>query len=314
MPPEGRRFIAPQAGAGYAWWYLDAVSDDGRHALVVIAFLGYVFSPRFVRAQRHGAVPPCTHAALNAALYSPQRHRWALTEYPEGELLEGGAALRLGKNALRWDQGTLDIEVDEREAPVPRRLRARIEVRPGIASDLTWPLDEAGAHGWHPLAPQARVRVEVPGGPHWNGTGYLDCNRGAGALGDSFHGWSWLRAHGAARTTVVYETTAATRGAVPRRHLLRFSAGGDRVSIGAPPAAQPLARTRWGIERSVACDAGSTPRLLRTLEDTPFYARSLVETRLLGERMSAVHESLSLARFQSRWVQALLPFRSRRAR
>ncbi len=291
------------------------MSDDGRNALVVIAFLGYVFSPRFARAQHHGAARPCTHAALNAVLYSPQRHHWALTEYPAASLLEGGTALRLGKNELRWDHGALDIEIDEREAPVPRRLRARIEVRPAIGSELAWPLDEAGAHGWHPLVPRTRVCVQVlPGGPHWEGTGYLDCNRGTGPLADSFRGWSWLRAHGPAHTTVVYETTAAATGAVPRRHQLRFSAGGEQVSIGMPPAAQPLARTRWGIARSVACDVGSAPRLLRTLEDTPFYARSLVETRLLGEPLLAVHESLSLLRFQSRWVQALLPFRSRRAR
>jgi carotenoid 1,2-hydratase len=41
----------------------------------------------------------------------------------------------------------------------------------------------------------------------------------------------------------------------------------------------------------------------------------VLSQRLLGEDVIAVHESLSLDRFRSRWVQALLPFRMpRRAR
>ncbi|MEO0729623.1 MAG: carotenoid 1,2-hydratase, partial [Pseudomonadota bacterium] len=43
--------------------------------------------------------------------------------------------------------------------------------------------------------------------------------------------------------------------------------------------------------------------------DTPFYARSELETHVLGERAPAVHESLSLERFKAAWVKCLLPFR-----
>ena len=32
----------PVAMAG---WYVDAISDDGRHGLTIIAFIGSVFSP-----------------------------------------------------------------------------------------------------------------------------------------------------------------------------------------------------------------------------------------------------------------------------
>ena len=46
-----------------------------------------------------------------------------------------------------------------------------------------------------------------------------------------------------------------------------------------------------------------------TLEDSPFYARSVVSASLLGERADAVHESLSLDRFRAGWVRLLLPFR-----
>jgi len=52
--------------------------------------------------------------------------------------------------------------------------------------------------------------------------------------------------------------------------------------------------------------------VVETLEDTPFYARSLLATRLLGTEAIAVHESLSMERFASGWVQRLLPFRIRK--
>jgi GT2 family glycosyltransferase len=46
----------------------------------------------------------------------------------------------------------------------------------------------------------------------------------------------------------------------------------------------------------------------RTLEDTPFYSRSVLSSDGTGA-WDTVHESLDLDRFASRWVQFLLPFR-----
>jgi carotenoid 1,2-hydratase len=71
----------------------------------------------------------------------------------------------------------------------------------------------------------------------------------------------------------------------------------------------PFARTAWGISRSVAVDPGTPVRLLRTLENGPFYARSLVAMNVHGRPALAVHESLSLDRFASPLVQAMLPFK-----
>ena len=45
------RFDTPVPDGGYAWWYLDALSDDGRHGLTVIAFIGSVFSPYYAWAR-----------------------------------------------------------------------------------------------------------------------------------------------------------------------------------------------------------------------------------------------------------------------
>ena len=53
--------------------------------------------------------------------------------------------------------------------------------------------------------------------------------------------------------------------------------------------------------------------MVRTLEDAPFYARSVVSAKLLGEHVTLMHESLSLDRFRMPMVQAMLPFRMPRA-
>jgi carotenoid 1,2-hydratase len=51
---------------------------------------------------------------------------------------------------------------------------------------------------------------------------------------------------------------------------------------------------------------------MRTLEDTPFYARSIASATFGGQPSAVVHEELSLDRFRSPWVRFLLPFRMRR--
>jgi carotenoid 1,2-hydratase len=110
---------------------------------------------------------------------------------------------------------------------------------------------------------------------------------------------------------VLYDVTRRDGG----RHsvALAFGADGAARPFDAPPIAN-LPPTRWRVARSTRTDAGSREAVVATLEDTPFYARSLVAARLNGEPVTSVHESLDLDRFRSCWVQALLPFRAPRAR
>jgi carotenoid 1,2-hydratase len=94
----------------------------------------------------------------------------------------------------------------------------------------------------------------------------------------------------------------------------RFEAHGRAEPFDAPPP-QPLPASGWRLPRSQRSAAGAPPTLRQTLEDTPFYARSLVQSQWLGQPVLALHESLRLDRFVQPWVQAMLPFRMpRRAR
>ena len=299
------------APGGYRWWYLDAISDDGAQALTLIAFIGSVFSPYYARARRlHGAAAnPCDHCAINLGLYGHrQRHQWAMTERGSRQLTQQVDTLRIGPSGLHWDGHTLTAMVDEIAVPWPARLRGRIELTPSALMHTPYPLDPAGRHHWQPIAPNARVTVafDQPG-LCWEGTGYLDTNWGSRALEDDFVEWHWSRAAlQSGQTAVFYDVTPRTGSQPPL--ALKFDASGQARHFKPPPAFS-LPASAWHIGRATRSDDGNHTALLKTLEDGPFYARSMVQARVLGQPVTAIHESLSLNRFKTPWVQALLPFK-----
>jgi carotenoid 1,2-hydratase len=300
---------------GYRWWYLDALSDDRRYGLTVIALVGSVFSPYYAAARRRGAAPAESFCALNAVLYEPRRKRWAMTERGAGDLDRAQDHLLIGPSAMRWEGDSLVVDVDEIPVPWPGRLRGQVRLHPLCTQDQCFTLDAQARHTWWPIAPIARVdvRMQHPG-LAWQGHGYLDSNWGGLPLEQSFISWDWSRAHLPDGSTVVlYEPRGID---APSRLLARrfHPGGGSTLLSDLPEAALPTTRI-WQIARRTRADHASYPAVTRTLEDTPFYARSLLSTRLLGEPALAVHESLSLKRFCRPWVRGLLPFRMpRRAR
>ena len=59
---------------------------------------------------------------------------------------------------------------------------------------------------------------------------------------------------------------------------------------------------------------GDHPAVTQTLEDTPFYVRSVLSSGLLGEQVASVHETLNVPRLVSTAVQLMLPWRMPRVR
>lgn len=294
---------------GYAWWYIDALSDDGQNGLTIIAMVGSVFSPYYARARRRGATDPEDHCAINVALYGTGGQRWALTERGSAALSRTRDRLTIGPSTMTWDGHSLTVAVDEWGVPVPRRLRGTIRLYPSTFTDRAYALDRAGGHSWWPIAPCSRIEVEMrQPGLCWRGDAYLDANWGAEPLESRFVRWDWSRAIlDDGSCAVLYNRQE--RGQPMRSLGLRIARTGT-VTAFDPPADSQLPKTRiWHIRRGTQAEAGFTPQVCKTLEDTPFYARSIIETRLFGQRLTAMHESLSLTRFSQPWVQVLLPFR-----
>ena len=61
-------------------------------------------------------------------------------------------------------------------------------------------------------------------------------------------------------------------------------------------------------------DAGRPATVSETLEDTPFYVRSVLRSGLLGESVVSVHETLNVPRLTSTAVRLMLPWRMPRVR
>ena len=312
-PARGPGFDRPLTPGGYAWWYVDALSDDGRQALTLIAFVGSVFSPYYAAARRRNAADPADHCAVNVAIYGEDRKRWSMTERGRGGLARERDRLAIGPSQLDWDGARLTMRIDEVAAPWPARIRGEVRLHAEPLFDRAHALDRDGRHLWTALAPCARIEVELEHPRlRWRGHGYWDMNTGSEPLERGFSRWDWSRATlRDGSTAVLYD--ASRRDGDDWSVGLRFGRSG-RVEEFAAPRRAALPATGWRIERCTRSDDARDTRVHRTLEDTPFYARSLVTARLLGEPVMAVHESLSLDRFSRRWVQALLPFRMPRRR
>ena len=270
-----------------------------------------MFSPFYAWSRRRGIGDPHQHCSLNVALYGRPK-RWAMTERGRQALYRDATQLRIGPSLVHWDGASLVIDIDEITAPFPSRLRGTVRVHPGALTGRTFLLDDAGHHAWSPIAPASRVEVAMRSPAlSWSGPGYLDSNWGARPLEADFIHWDWCRAPmpdagrqgGAA---ILYNATRREGG--EQSLALRVAADGAADAFPPPPRIR-LKPTFWRVPRDTRADAGHAVRVRQTLEDAPFYSRSVIDTHLLGQPVTAVHESLSMDRFTAPLVQAMLPFR-----
>lgn len=217
----------------------------------------------------------------------------------------------VGPSALRWDGDALIIDIDEWSNPLPRRVRGSLRVHPRALSPRIWALDDGGRHHWGPIAPSARVEVDLSQpGLRWQGDGYFDSNEGSEPISKPFAAWDWSRSVMRDGGTAVLYDVRQKQGD-DRLLALRFAADGSVIDFAADPR-HTLPRTLWRVPRQMR--SAEPPRLVETLEDTPFYQRAVVEATLAGERALTFHESLDVGRLERLSTRLMLPWRMPRVR
>lgn len=267
-----------------------------------------MFSPYYAWAHARGAGNPDNHCTLNICLYGGDTRRWTMTERGRSRVSRDASRFTIGPSSVHWDGSRLVIDINERAVPFAQRVRGRVIVSPEALFRFSTPLDEGSRHHWGPIAPRARVEVAM----HepslcWQGHGYLDSNEGDEPIERRFVEWDWSRASLAdGSTAVIYDVRQ--RAGADRVLALRFARDGTVEPFEAPPR-QPLPRTAWRIGRTMRTDPAVPAIVVETLEDTPFYVRSVIESGLRGERVTSMHETLNVPRFASRTVRLMLPWR-----
>jgi len=229
-----------------------------------------------------------------------------MTERRKDHISRSATEFVLRRSALDWDGTRLRVHIDEPTVPFPGRIRGTVTLHPSPLTGQSFLLDDNARHAWSPLSPVSRIEVALEKPDlRWSGPAYLDSNSGTESLEAGFRYWDWSRASMGAETAVLYDVTMRDGG---RRSLaLVFNDDGELREIDVPPSVR-LPRTGWTMPRSTQSEDGAA-RVIKTLEDSPFYARSLVASRLLGQPVTAMHESLHLNRFRSPIIQSMLPYR-----
>ena len=295
----------------YEWWYFDALSDDGRHALSCIWFLGNPFSPYYRRAALGRPADPFRHNALFFALYQEGRlHAYHFTRFSAGQVEAGEALpldLRFGPNRLAAGQGEWRMTLSDENAN-GRRLDAALTFAapppvPGPPEEVS----PEASHFWLPAAPFCRVAGRVvlrepqnPGAEEirFSGTGYHDHNWGRLPFASEIRDWYWARAALSGERAVILYHLRPRGGGQAVSHLLLFERGrlvrhdaAPRVRLFRPAvnAFGTVYATRMGVESGewvVRFEFGAR------LDSAPFYVRALCRGILDGKNGAEAGEGI----------------------
>jgi carotenoid 1,2-hydratase len=117
-------------------------------------------------------------------------------------------------------------------------------------------LDAAGRHRWGPIAPCARIEVQLEHpSVRWSGSAYFDSNEGDEPIDRAFHDWDWSRARMRDGTTAVIYDVRPRIG--PARVIAeRFEPSGRFTPFSAPER-QLLPSSMWRIARGVRSDTAA---------------------------------------------------------
>ena len=231
-----------------------------------------------------------------------------MTERGKNAIHRTANQFTIGPSQLSWKDNTLTININERVPLLGQRVQGTIKVFTEQLFNHVVALDDQQKHRWGPIAPSSRVEVSFnKPNLNWIGNAYFDSNEGDEAINKPFSEWDWSRAHlKDGSTAVIYDVRQ--KNGVEKVLATKFKLDGSTEDFLAPNRVE-LRKTGWRIQRNMRSESDHKVTVLNTLEDTPFYARSMIASKLLGEDVISMHETLNIKRLESNIVQFMLPWR-----
>ncbi len=318
----------------YEWWYFDALSDDGREAIIIVFLDNFIYSPRYnqesTRITGNVRCPAVsfTYFRDGKAVYKATTEFHASDFYasearPEVKIGESGFVM----DAARYGSGYM-VTVNA-NLPGSRTLDAKFEWL-SVESDLHPDIgpDPGSRHCWNMVAPRSDVtgRIKVSSNYsgqietiHFRGTGYHDHNLDNRWLAKTVRDWHWGRAHFATCSVVFCRfREIGSQGAKTRLILIRDGVIEDRdVEM----HEQHYVRDKFGIrypsELEMASPDGITLNVkpIAVIDSSFYFLRFLSEITLgipgkENHTTSAITEFIAPKTLKYRWLNWLADVRT----
>ena len=203
----------------YEWWYFDALSDDGRDAIVIIFLDNFIYSPRYNR-ESISISGNKRRPAVSFTFFKDGRVVYrSVTEFHYSDFKAELETPRcsIGGSSFHFDSAAYgsgySVKV-KASLPGDKVVEADFEwldVESDLIADRTEML--TGVHCWNMVTPRAdvtgRITLKDTKGRelnvhHFRGTGYHDHNLDNRWLAKTVQSWHWGRAHFADCTVVFF--------------------------------------------------------------------------------------------------------------
>ena len=278
-------------------WHFDAVSDDGREALVIAFYDNYVLSPRFYT--KSSAAPNVVYSGKHrfpavSFVYSLDGKPVlsSVNEYVDGDFISGSEnGCSVGGSSFRVDTAEYGsgfiVTIDIRTLR-GRRIRAELEWLL-IESDLR-PVAEPSDAIWNVVAPRADVsgkimligrRGKTRKMVHFRGTGYHDQVTSANVHYRDLSSRMWGRAH-FTDTTVVFDRLGGVQDPTAPGKFYLIS-NGEIHERDAACVASEHRRDRWGLRVPQRVIFESDDDIKLQIKPLTAFRSGLYEKKILSE-------------------------------
>ncbi len=224
----------------FEWWYFDALSEDGRDAVVIIFLDNFIFSPRYNASNRKNQNGTSSHKRFPAIAFCYYRdgkpvYR-AVNEYDSKEFSAGqdSPSCSIGNSSFNYQSapyGSGYFVAINAKLSKNRHIEAHFEWL-SIESDFLpdKKINKDDAHIWNLVVSRSdvtgRITVSNEKGVnldviHFRGTGYHDHNSDNRWLPETVCDWQWGRAHFFDSTAVFYRYQEVNENPINKLFTIR---------------------------------------------------------------------------------------------